>query len=92
MLPLQPNAYCHLPATEKPKVIVVIDAEEEFDWSADFSSHNTSVQAMRSIHRVQEIFDAYHITPVYVIDYPVASQPDGYRPLQEIHAAGRCLI
>jgi hypothetical protein len=31
MLHLQPNAYCHLPATEKPKFIVVIDAEEEFN-------------------------------------------------------------
>lgn len=62
MLHLQPSAYCHLPATEKPKFIVVIDAEEEFDWSADFSSNNVSVQAMRSIHRIQEIFDAYHIT------------------------------
>jgi len=32
------------------------------------------------------------VTPVYVVDYPVASQRDGYRPLQEIHASGRCLI
>jgi hypothetical protein len=71
---------------------VVIDTEEEFDWSADFSRSNTSVQAMRYIHRVQKIFDAYQITPVYVMDYPVASHPDGYRPLQEIHAAGHCLL
>lgn len=92
MLHPSSSDYCHLPATEKPKFIVVIDTEEEFDWSAGFSPSNTSVQAMRSIHRVQEIFDAHHITPVYVIDYPVASQPAGYRPLQAIHAAGRCLI
>jgi hypothetical protein len=32
------------------------------------------------------------VTPVYVVDYPIASQPDGYRPLQEIHASGRCVI
>jgi hypothetical protein len=87
-----PSAYCPLPATEQPKFIVVVDTEEEFDWSADFSPNNISVQAMRSIHRIQKIFDAYRIAPVYVIDYPVASQPDGFRPLQEIHAAGRCLI
>ena len=92
MLHPKPSDYCHLPATEKPKLIVVIDTEEEFDWSADFSPSNTSVQAMGYIYRVQEIFDAYQITPVYVVDYPVASKPEGYRPLQEIHAAGRCLI
>jgi hypothetical protein len=47
---------------------------------------------MRWIGRIQKIFDDYHITPVYVIDYPVASQSDGYRPLLEIHSSGRCLI
>ena len=84
--------YCRFSPSKKPKLIVVIDTEEEFDWASDFSRDNTSVQAMRWIGRVQEIFDAYRITPVYVIDYPVASQADGYRPLQEIHADGRCLI
>ncbi|MEE8304645.1 MAG: polysaccharide deacetylase family protein [Candidatus Tectomicrobia bacterium] len=92
MLQPNPNDYCQVPTTEPPRLLVVIDTEEEFDWSARFSRHNTSVQAMRWIGRVQDIFDAYHITPVYVIDYPVASQPDGYRPLQEIHTEGRCLI
>jgi len=47
---------------------------------------------MREIGKVQEVFDMFGVTPVYVVDYPVASQPDGYRPLQEIHASGRCLI
>jgi hypothetical protein len=70
----------------------VIDTEEEFDWDGNFSSRNTSVRAMRWIHRVQDMFDEFHITPVYVIDYPVASQSEGYQPLQEIHADGRCLI
>jgi hypothetical protein len=88
----KPSDYFHLPITAQPKLVVVVDTEEEFDWSAKFSPSNTSVQAMRDIGRVQDIFDAYHITPVYVVDYPVASQSDGYRPLQEIHATGRCLI
>ncbi len=87
-----PEDYCRLAPGEKPRLIVVIDTEEEFDWGGGFSSKNTSVRAMRGIHRVQEIFDEFRITPVYVIDYPVASQADGYLPLQEIHADGRCII
>lgn len=92
MLYLNPSDYCHISSTEKPKLIVVIDTEEEFDWSTGFSRNYTSVQAMRWISRIQDIFDAYQITPVYVIDYPVASQPNGYQPLQEIYTDSRCLI
>ncbi len=84
--------YCGLPESSPPRLIVVIDTEEEFDWSTEFSRSNVSVKSMRSIGRVQRIFDRYHITPVYVVDYPVVADPDGYRPLQEIHADGRCLI
>ena len=89
MLNPQPQSYCHIDPAEPAQLVVVIDTEEEFDWVSDFSRNNTAVGAMRWIHRVQDIFDAYHIIPVYVVDYPVASQPEGYRPLQELHASGR---
>ncbi len=84
--------YCHISPEAKPRLVVVIDTEEEFDWSQSFSRSNTSVQSMRWIDRVQTIFDAYGITPVYVIDYPITSQPEGYQPLVDIHADGRCII
>src|SRR5262250_2430572 len=77
---------------EPPRCVVIIDAEEDFDWSNGYSRQNVSVRSMREIGKVQEVFDMFGVTPVYVVDYPVASQPDGYRPLQEIHASGRCLI
>lgn len=92
MLDPQPQHYCQSQATDKPQLVVVIDTEEEFDWSGPFSRSHTSVTAMRWIHRVQDIFDTYNITPVYVIDYAVASQPAGYEALQAIHADGRALI
>ena len=75
----------------KPRLLVVIDTEED-NWTSDYSPGKTSVQAMRDIHRIQAVFDTYQITPVYVVDYPIVSQVDGYRPLQEIHASGRCVI
>ena len=84
--------YCNISLHEKPRLLVVIDTEEEFNWSRDFSRGNTSVQAMQWIGRAQAIFDEYGIIPVYVIDFPVASQPNGYTPLTKIHAEGRCII
>lgn len=92
MLNPSPSDYCHLPASSKPRLVVVIDTEEEFDWSGEFSRSNVSVTAMRQIGLVQSLFDRYGITPVYVVDYPIVSSPDGYKVLQEIHASRRCLI
>jgi hypothetical protein len=77
---------------EKARLVVVVDTEEEFDWSHEKLRNNTSVRSLRWVSKVQDIFDEYHVVPVYVIDYPVVFQPDGYRPLQEIHASGRCVI
>jgi len=79
------------PQNQPPILLVVVDTEEEFDWSR-FDRSATSVQAIRHIDRVQKIFDAYNLTPTYVVDYPVASQPDSFLPLKEIQDSGRALI
>jgi hypothetical protein len=92
MLNPQPTDYCRVDHTEMDMLVVVVDTEEDFDWSRGRSRSHTAVRALRWIGRLQDIFDEYSITPIYVIDYPVASQADGYQPLQEIHSAGRCLI
>lgn len=83
---------CNLETRERPVLTVVVDTEEEFNWSKGFSRANTSVRSMREIFRVQRIFDEYGIKPVYVVDYPVAMQAEGYEPLQEIFRQGRCVI
>ncbi|MBM3736428.1 MAG: WalW protein [Acidobacteria bacterium] len=80
------------PTGWKPVLVVVIDTEEEFDWSAPLNPQSTSVRAMASVLKAQRIFDEYGIRPTYVIDHPVASQPAGSAPLQEIAASGRCEI
>ena len=84
--------YCPEPSTEKPKLVVVVDTEEQFDWSKPFSRTRTDVSHMRHIGRVQEVFDKYGIVPTYVITHTVASQSDGYSPLREIYDDHRCLI
>jgi hypothetical protein len=81
-----------LPSAEPPTLFVVVDTEEEFDWSAPFSRQNTSVTAMRQVGRVQQIFDRFSIVPTYVVDYPVASKPEGSTPLLEFASAGRATI
>ena len=56
------------------RLVVVVDTEEEFNWSSERSRNSKSVKSLAQISRFQEIADRYGITPVYVVDYPVASQ------------------
>jgi hypothetical protein len=95
-----PNAF-QPPADAKPLVLsvgaqpillVVVDTEENFDWNAAYSSSSTAVHGMRQIERLQATFDRFGIKPIYMIDYAVASQPEGYGTLAEIARSGRCEI
>lgn len=81
-----------LAAERPPTLYVVVDTEAEFDWDAPFDREQTSVTAMDSIERGQEVFDRYGLRPVYVTDFAVASQPGGVRPLLAIYNRGGCEI
>lgn len=82
----------YLPPEMPPQLIVVIDTEEEFDWNAEPDADANQVTAMAHIDRVQGIFNEYGISPCYVIDYPVASQPIGYGLLKQYVERGQCEI
>jgi len=75
-----------------PTLMVLIDTEEEFDWSKPLARNNTGVTAVAAQHLAHRLFDRYGITPIYVTDYAVAAQADGVRPLRELLADGKCRI
>jgi hypothetical protein len=76
----------------RPTLFVIVDTEEEFDWGAPLSRDNTDVRAMRHVDRLQKIVGPYRAKPTYVIDYPVATQRDGYGPLLELQTSGEAEI
>jgi hypothetical protein len=76
----------------RPRLVVLVDAEEEFDWREPFSRSNSHVSNIAAQQRAHRIFDLYKIVPTYMVDYPVASQRDGFVPLGELHRDGRCGI
>jgi len=73
-------------------LLVVVDTEEEFEWGKGFFRDRTTVAAMRGIPRFQELFDGYGVRPTYVVDHPVATQPDGFRDLRVFQDSGRAVI
>jgi hypothetical protein len=77
---------------DKPLVICIVDAEEEFDWNAPFAPSNDSVTTIKDQLLAQRIFERYGLIPTYAVDYPVAAQEEGYRPLKEFAQSGLCQI
>lgn len=80
------------PLAGPPRLYVVVDTEAEFDWSQPFARHLTSVSNIVAQERAQAVLEPHGVRPIYVLDYPVATQPAGYEPLRAIHARGACEI
>jgi len=73
-------------------LVVVVDTEEEFDWRQPFARSATAVTHIKEQYRAQEVLERYGIKPLYAVDFPVASQEQGYRPLREWLDDGHCDI
>ena len=84
--------FADLPGDGPPLLLVTIDTEEEFDWSRSLARSNTAVGSVGAQYRAQEVFDSYGVVPVYLIDYPVASDEAAVAALGQFHADGRCEI
>lgn len=59
-----------------PELLVVVDTEEEFDWSAPFSRSATQTRSILAQARAHEIYERLGLVPTYVVDYPVARDPE----------------
>jgi len=91
-LPVAAARNLELPPGQKPVLLLVVDTEENFDWAAPYSSSSVAVHGMQRIERLQALFDTHGVRPIYMIDYAVASQEDGYGPLAGIVSTDRCEI
>lgn len=76
----------------RPILCVVVDTEEEFDWSAPLARANRSVTAIPAQARAQAIFARYGVRPTYVVDHPVASTPSAAAVLRGFLEDGACEI
>ena len=75
-----------------PTLIVVIDTEEEFDWSGPFNPASTAAANIACQPLAQSILGAHGVVPTYAIDYPVAVTPAAVAVLHDFQQAGHCEI
>jgi hypothetical protein len=92
MLPEAEEDIVEFPAASRPRLLFILDAEEEFDWTAPFSRDNRSVKAMSAQLPAQRIFERYGVRPTYAVDYAVAANKEGYEPLLDLCRSGACEI
>jgi hypothetical protein len=92
MLPPNDSACVEFGAAFRPRVLVIVDAEEEFDWNEPFSQSNTRVTSIAAQKAADRIFHDFGVVPTYVVDYAVASQPSGFEPLRDLMKSGGCEI
>ena len=92
MPPLPVRHIFEPPPNTPPTLLVVIDTEEEFDWSAPFDRCSRSVRNIEAQTLAQALFDRHGIVPTYAVDYPVATTPSAVAVLKPILDAGRCEI
>ncbi len=71
---------------------MIVDTEEEFDWSTPLSRSNRSVDTIPAQDRAQAIFAEFGIVPTYVVDYPVASSAEAVDVLRGYADSGACEI
>jgi len=75
-----------------PELLIVVDTEEEFDWGAPFSREAPATRSIPAQARAHEIYDRFGIVPTYVVDYPVATDPDAIAFLRGLKQTGRAEI
>jgi hypothetical protein len=83
----------HLPSNHPPVLCIVVDTEEEFNWSAPFSRCNVGTSSIAAqILAHDQIYDRLGIVPTYVVDWPVATTPSAFLALRGLMEEGRCEI
>jgi len=75
-----------------PELLIVVDTEEEFDWSRPFSRESVSTRTIPAQAHAHRIYDRFGIVPTYVVDYPVATDPEAVRFLRGLEQTGKAEI
>jgi hypothetical protein len=91
-LPPPDGAYLDLPESFGRRVVVFVDTEEEFDWTKPHSRDARSTGAAESLPLIHRRLRGYGVSPVYLIDHPIASDPRCVATLREFQELGECTV
>jgi hypothetical protein len=87
-----PAHYVRLPDSFGRRVLVTVDTEEEFDWSAPKRRDAVSVTSMSALPEAHRLLRGFGVVPTYMVDFPVVSDAASVDILRPWHAAGECVV
>lgn len=90
--PPRERSYIRLPESFGRRFAVFIDTEEEFDWSRPVRRDQRATTAMKAMPQMHERLRAAGVQPIYLVDHPIASDPDSVAILRGFLEAGECTI
>ncbi len=76
-------------STSQPLLTIVVDTEEEFDWSAPFSRDQRSVSNAKEQRVAHEIYDAHGVRPGYVLDQAILESSEAVEFFLALEAQGK---
>lgn len=74
------------------RFVLTIDTEEEFDWSKPLDRTSHGLDHVPRLAKFQQFCEGLGIVPIYLIDYPVASDPRAAEVLGDAVKAGRAEV
>ncbi|MFG0318696.1 MAG: hypothetical protein ACF8XB_15590 [Planctomycetota bacterium JB042] len=81
-----------LPSSAPPRLVALVDVEEEFDWDADFDRGATRFAHLDELEQGLDALAGVDIVPVGVITYPVVEDDAVAARLERWVADGRMIV
>ena len=75
----------------RPALLVAIDTEGDNQWDAGARRHQR-FENIYALGRLHEFFERHGVRPIYVVTYPVASDPRSGGVLRSLADRGNCEI
>ncbi len=87
-----PNPRPAVPRDSHPLCVMVIDAEEDFDWDNPVAGVEGSTWSLRFLRDLQALVGAWGVVPTYMLTYPVLEDADAVRLLRRQRERGECVL
>ncbi|MBU3991336.1 MAG: polysaccharide deacetylase family protein [Alphaproteobacteria bacterium] len=74
------------------RFIVTVDTEEEFDWDRPLQASGHTLHSVARLAAFQAFCEGHGITPIYLVDYPIATSELAGELLRDAVSDGRAEI
>ncbi|MBB4615173.1 polysaccharide deacetylase family protein [Novosphingobium taihuense] len=74
------------------RFVVTVDTEEEFDWTKPLDRTSHGLDHLPRLAKFQQFCEGLGVIPIYLVDFPVASDPRAAEVLRDAVNAGRAEI